>query len=856
MSKARQSSNASGAIFFKAAAKGDAAKLKSLLNAAQKVDARDESGKTALMRAAEHGHLDAVRVLIAGGADAKAVVPDRDSLWHGCNALIFAAQGGNADVAELILKGGASPNCSASDGNTPLSLAVEGKSPRMVEALLKAGAQPTDAILVAAVWAGEVEMALMLIRAGANPNARDDLGQSALHRAAEMGELEIVRALIQARAKRDLKANGTTPLLIAIQNGHEACAIELIRGGADLTPTTAAGLLRRNALMLASSTGRVEVVRALLKAGADPEAKDKEGKTALMLANEKEHVAVVEVLRGCGADQSGFAVQEYLRAAMRGDVARVREYLDLGMDVNAVYANGAKALISAIRNGHIEVVRLLLERGAKAMTTSTAKAWGTAFHADALSLAAEGGHLEMVRLLIKAGADAKKSRMFGQSALEAAARNGHAEVIRELIRAGASIRTSDALEALEGAVRNRKQDAAFALLTAGMKPRGREGANLLVSAAEKGMVRVVKALLAAGVDPKQRNEFDEAALQVAKAGGHKEIVAVLEKARSPQASPGLQLVEAAEEGDVRTVHRLILEGVDIESRDAKGATALIRASANGHLAAMSALLKAGANPNAATRTVKRDSKQLFHHMELTSETPLSCAVSARCLRAVEMLLAAGADIRKTECGHLACMILQEGEAEGASFVERLLEAGLNPDSRWPVINVSALEIAAQEAFTSLVEKLIRAGARLTSALERDRAVLDGVQRGRWNIVRMLVEQGTAPQVTAAVTVTALVTSAVAGHDETVRLLLPRVKHIDGRAHVSFEKEGPVDGVTALMAAARHGHASTVEILLNAGANPNVEDATRRTALDWATDHPSKNVAARIGRLLQAAGARG
>lgn len=153
MSKTKQPKGASAA-FFKAATKGDTAKLKALVDAGQQVDARDDSGKTALMRASERGHIEAVRTLLALDADAKATVTDRDSIWFGCNAVIFAAQSGIAGLAELLINVSASPNCAASDGNTPLSIAVEHQSPRLVEALLKADAAVTDPMLVTSVWSG------------------------------------------------------------------------------------------------------------------------------------------------------------------------------------------------------------------------------------------------------------------------------------------------------------------------------------------------------------------------------------------------------------------------------------------------------------------------------------------------------------------------------------------------------------------------------------------------------------------------------------------------------------------------------------------------------------------------------
>lgn len=637
--KGSQTAKTDCSAYFKAARKGDVKKLCALIAAGQKVNARDGAGRTALMRVAECGHVEAARALLAAGAEANSSVSDSDSIYFGCNALIFAAQNGNLEVVEMLSKAGASARCEARDGGTPLRFAVEHRSPRMVEILLNGGASLETDILAESIWKSTVEVSLLLIRAGANVNARNDLGQPVLHRAAEKGHVEIVQALIRSKARLNPKSDYCTPLLVAIENGHVACALELIRAGADRAIRGVAG---RDALMNAAILGQTEVVRALLLAHADPNARDRDGKTALMLANEKEHSEVVQLLRTRGCDESGYKVQEYIRAAIKGDVERVQHFLQDGVDVNATYQNGAKALISAVLNGHTEVVRLLIRSGVDVSTKSTAKVWGGEFQADALALASEKGHLEIVRVLINAGADVNRSRMFHRDAMDVAAGEGHTDVIRELLSAGFSTRGVRGVEALGRSIRKNKEAAAVALIEGGVKPRGGGAAEMLVTAARNGMALVVRALLDAGVDPKTRNELDETALQVAELEGHRAVTCILQAAGSPQDSPGLELVEAAERGDLRIVHRLILEGADLESRDSKGATALIRASEKGHLAVMKSLIAGGANLNASTPEVKRNSKKWFHHMDLTSQTPLSSAVSARCLPAIELLPAVSA----------------------------------------------------------------------------------------------------------------------------------------------------------------------------------------------------------------------
>jgi ankyrin repeat protein len=79
--------------------------------------------------------------------------------------------------------------------------------------------------------------------------------------------------------------------------------------------------------------------------------------------------------------------------------------------------------------------------------------------------------------------------------------------------------------------------------------------------------------------------------------------------------------------------------------------------------------------------------------------------------------------------------------------------------------------------------------------------------------------------------------------------------VNGRADACFDDHGSVEGVTALIAAARHGRLSTVQILLDAGADPNGADCIGRTALDWADMNKSERVVRQVRRILEEAGAK-
>jgi ankyrin repeat protein len=124
---------------FAAARSGDAAKIKSLLEAGADHGAADEAGETALMHAARGGHVAAVQVLIAAGADVNAKSP------HGWPAIAKAAyhgatERGYVEVIEVLHEAGATLDERIFFGITPLMLAAGGGDAPVVEWLINNGA--------------------------------------------------------------------------------------------------------------------------------------------------------------------------------------------------------------------------------------------------------------------------------------------------------------------------------------------------------------------------------------------------------------------------------------------------------------------------------------------------------------------------------------------------------------------------------------------------------------------------------------------------------------------------------------------------------------------------------------------
>ncbi len=184
-----------------AAYSGDTEAVKALLAKGAEVEATDDRGHTALMNAALGGHTRTVEVFL----DAGAAVDARDN--KGRTALIVAALNGHSDTVRVLLDNGADINAKDNDGTTAsLSATLDGHSDT-VRLLLSRdadvdakGATGRTALIIAA-WKGHTDIVQALLSNGADVNAETVDGATALEVAAFHGYSEIVRLLRKAGAK-------------------------------------------------------------------------------------------------------------------------------------------------------------------------------------------------------------------------------------------------------------------------------------------------------------------------------------------------------------------------------------------------------------------------------------------------------------------------------------------------------------------------------------------------------------------------------------------------------------------------------------------------------------------------------
>ena len=228
---------------------------------------------------------------------------------------------------------------------------------------------------------GEVEDANRIIQTvagllikGADVNAVDDRGYTALMIASENGNTEVVSALL-THEEIDVNAankRGDTALTLAASfptdQTNDAVLALLKRNEINFNAVNKDG---KTALMLASQKGRKEVVLALLNKGVNFETKDALNET-LIIASQIGRTKIVLTLLDQGADVN--AVDKHgktvlMLASQKGRKEVVLALLAQGADVNAATSECLTALMFASANGHEEVVLALLAQGADVTET-------------------------------------------------------------------------------------------------------------------------------------------------------------------------------------------------------------------------------------------------------------------------------------------------------------------------------------------------------------------------------------------------------------------------------------------------------------------------------------------------------
>jgi ankyrin repeat protein len=353
-----KAANEFGATALYAAAEhADPAMAVKLLAAGADANVPLMSGETPLMVAASRGNIETVRALLKGGAD-----PNAQEVNGGQTALMWALSERQAAVVDALVKGGANVELASKTGFTPLMFAAQQGDADSASILLRAGAKPNEAqpktaltaLLIASAMSRAQPVELLLDN-GADPNAVDANGYSPLHRAVRDSDYGIdperkdaVLAIVKSLLKHGANPN------LRIKQDKEKAAEEVKRGAnafygkrAALTVTEIV-LQGSTPLLLAAEINNLDVIKALVEAGADPKIPTEQGTTALMMS------------AGAGTD-----VQRAREPEERAVAVETAKFLvDHGVDVNAAGQFGWTALHAASYQGMNDVISYLVSKGA------------------------------------------------------------------------------------------------------------------------------------------------------------------------------------------------------------------------------------------------------------------------------------------------------------------------------------------------------------------------------------------------------------------------------------------------------------------------------------------------------------
>jgi ankyrin repeat protein len=282
--------------------------------------------------------------------------------------------------------------------------------------------------LIEAVKSGEVQTVKKLLSAHANPNLTAPDGSTALMWAVHRDNPEITNLLIQAGANAKLANRyGVTPMALACTNGDAVIVARLLTAGVDPNIASPEG---ETALMTAARAGHADAVSTLISHGANVNAKESwRGQTALMWASAEGHTEVVKALLQAGADRT---------ARAKAPPPRINPFAD------AHVANAAKTSAEGQSPADPEAAKqeASADKGSEKGTEKPKDSAGGRKRSNAsdftpLLFAVREGHIEAVRTLLDAGASPNEALADGETALHLAAMNANYEIGLLLLDRGA-----------------------------------------------------------------------------------------------------------------------------------------------------------------------------------------------------------------------------------------------------------------------------------------------------------------------------------------------------------------------------------------------------------------------------------
>jgi ankyrin repeat protein len=415
-----------------AAMKGDRAAVGALLAKKADVNAPQTDGTTALHWAVYHEDLALVDDLLRAGA--KATAANRE----GATPIYLAATAANAVIMDKLLKNGVDVNGTVlRHGETPLMFAARTGRPEAVKLMLEAGAavdaKETMRQTTALMWAaeqGHAEVIRLLVAAGADVNAHSTVEEAKRRRG------------VVYKQGDDQHTGGVTALVLAARQGNLDAVKVLADSGVDLNKASGDG---STAMVVAIQNGHYNVARYLVEKGADINKANEKGWTPLYLAVKHRNLET-----GTIPVPNQNQAFDFIKLLLDRDVdvnARVKFNTEIRNGQRATWfeEEGATAFVRAALCGDIEVMQMLLAKGADPKiattdgTTALMAAAGVGYTEGFIQYRSKEDSIAAVKLLLELGADVNAQNAGGLSALHGAAHRAAVDEIKLLVEKGANL---------------------------------------------------------------------------------------------------------------------------------------------------------------------------------------------------------------------------------------------------------------------------------------------------------------------------------------------------------------------------------------------------------------------------------
>ncbi|KAG4438868.1 hypothetical protein IFR05_005657 [Cadophora sp. M221] len=794
--------------------------------------------------------------------------------FEGVTPIHLAAFYGKTRVISGLLTRQANINAKSTDARSVLSWAIMGHSPERTVSLL--------------------------IARGAELNHRDKEGGTHLHFACRLGLTWLIHTLIEAGADiNELADTGETSLHMGVQSGSQAVVEILLESGADSNVKDKIG----SSLHRAVSTGQTEISKTLIEYGSDIEALDKDGNTPLLLACTQGLTDLVEVLLESGANMfiknvsgttplrvsldrySTHGGNDIIRVLLErrndlyqldGDSWSFLHYavyagledltqtsIDRGVDVSLIAFDGINALHLAAQQGHVGAFKILIQH-CKHLVDSVAV---EGYLMVPLFFAMVDGRDEIARLLFENGANANSATIEGVSILHAAAGNCFVTVTKLALDYGADVCgvDEDGLTPLHYAAARGWERTARILLENGadIEAVDKHGRTALHLAASLDKVELVKTLLdygaawddqdvdkqtplltsttngcsevakilldkSAGSNINHANIVGSTALHWAVAKGSDELVMKMLQYNADinaveTISGGTPLTVVAIHGSESTTKILLDHGADVTTTDLAGMSAVLHALNRGCGEIANLLIKAGADVNTPEKS--------------RGWTPLHLAIFWPCKSSVELLIEHGATFTSGS-SEISSPLHWAVKRNQESIVRILIAAGHPLDCKSKKAGKTPLHRACDRGFTVIAEILLDHGASIIPDDNGRTPLHLAVERRHSDVVRLLLRHGADVNARTHTNESPMNIVSKTVEDTIARLLIEAGADVTTPASYGLSGDGLV--VPYVHMYAFHNQEEMVEVLLEHGCDPTIQDIHGKNAMQFALEGKAKD----------------